>query len=143
MSIRFIEEDRKVRVLGRTIAKRWLSEVIRREGKRCGDITYVFCSDKFLLDINMRFLHRDYFTDVISFDYSYADLISGDIMISVDRVKENAETLDVSYLDELRRIMVHGLLHLIGYDDTTAESKAVMSALEDLYLGVAQEEGKY
>jgi len=143
MSIRFIEEDRKVRVLGRTIAKRWLSDVIRREVKRTGDITYVFCSDQFLLGINKRFLHRDYFTDVISFDYSDGDLISGDIMISVDRVKENAETLGVSYLDELRRIMVHGLLHLIGYDDTTAELKAVMSAMEDLYLGMAREEGKY
>ena len=84
------------------------------------------------------FLKRDYFTDVISFDYTENGVVSGDIMISLDRVTENASTMGVSYLEELQRIMVHGLLHLIGYDDSTAESKAVMTGKEDLYLGKAR-----
>lgn len=138
MSVHYLEEDRKAAGFSRTVTKKWLHEVIRLEGKKVGVISYIFCSDDFLAGINIQFLHRDYFTDVISFDYTENEVISGDIMISVDRVKENAANLGVSYLDELKRIMVHGLLHLIGYDDTTDELKAIMSSREDFYLGMAQ-----
>ncbi|MDD4646265.1 MAG: rRNA maturation RNase YbeY [Bacteroidales bacterium] len=142
MSIHYLEEDRKARGFNRTATKNWLHEVIRLEGKKPGVISYIFCSDEYLVNINMQFLKRDYFTDVISFDYTENGIISGDIMISVDRVKENAANLGIPYLDELKRIMVHGLLHLIGYDDNTEELRANMSAREDLYLGMVGKEVK-
>ena len=132
--IHYLEEDRKEKSLNRPVAKKWLLEVIKQEGKIPGVVNYIFCSDEFLVKVNIEFLKRDYFTDVISFDYTENDVISGDIMISVDRVAENASTMGVSYLEELNRIMVHGLLHLIGYEDSTKEFKAIMTAKEDLYL---------
>lgn len=137
--IHYLEEDRKEKSLNRPAAKKWLLEVVKEEGKKPGVINYIFCSDEFLVKVNMEFLKRDYFTDVISFDYSENGLISGDIMISLDRVAENAGNLGISYLEELKRIMVHGLLHLIGYDDSTKDLKAVMTAREDLYLARAQD----
>jgi probable rRNA maturation factor len=137
MAVHYLEEDRKATGFSRAVTKRWLSEVVRLEGKKLAVVNYVFCSDDFLLDINMRFLKKDYFTDVISFDYTEKEVISGDIMISVDRVQENAVMMGVSYIEELRRVMVHGLLHLIGYEDNTDELKDIMSRKEDLYLGMA------
>ncbi|MFA5815380.1 MAG: rRNA maturation RNase YbeY [Bacteroidales bacterium] len=142
MSVHYLEEDRKATGFNRTVTKKWLHDVVRLEGKKPGVISYIFCSDDFLVDINIKFLKRDYYTDVISFDYTKNDVISGDIMISVDRVKENAANMGVAYIEELKRIMVHGLLHLIGYEDSAKESKAIMSSREDLYLGMAKEEGK-
>ena len=136
--IHYLEEDRKENSLKRAAAKKWLMEVVNSEGMKLGVINYIFCSDEFLVKVNIEFLKRDYFTDVISFDYTENGVVSGDIMISLDRVTENASTMGVSYLEELQRIMVHGLLHLIGYDDSTAESKAVMTGKEDLYLGKAR-----
>jgi rRNA maturation RNase YbeY len=137
MAIHFLEEDRKERGFRRAETKKWLQEVVALEGKKSGIITYVFCSDEFLAGINMQFLKRDYYTDVISFDYSENGVVGGDIMISIDRVRENADKLGVGYLDELRRIMVHGLLHIIGYEDDTDESRKNMSSREDLYLAIA------
>jgi len=142
MSVHYLEEDRKASGFNRTETKKWLHEVIRPAGKKPGVISYIFCSDEYLVNINMQFLKRDYFTDVISFDYTENGIISGDIMISIDRVKENAANLGIPYLDELKRIMVHGLLHLIGYDDNTEELRANMSTREDLYLGMVGKEVK-
>lgn len=142
MSVHYLEEDRKVTGFNRTVTKNWLHEVVKLEGKKPGVISYIFCSDEFLVDINIQFLKKDYYTDVISFDYSEKGVISGDIMISVDRVKENAANLGISYIDELKRIMVHGLLHLIGYDDSTDELRANMSRREDLYLALGREQFK-
>ncbi len=139
MAIHYLEEDRKENSFNRTETKKWLQEVVRVEGKKTGVVNYIFCSDEFLVGINMQFLKRDYYTDVISFDYSKNGVVSGDIMISVERVRENAEIVGVSYLEELKRIMVHGLLHLIGYEDSTKELKAIMSSREDLYLGITRE----
>ena len=142
MSVHYLEEDRKATGFNRTATKNWLHEVVRLEGMKPGVISYIFCSDEFLLGINIQFLKHDYYTDVISFDYTERGIISGDIMISVDRIQENAKKMGVSYLDELKRVMVHGLLHLIGYDDTTKELKARMSSREDLYLAMAREQVK-
>jgi len=139
MSIHYLEEDRKAKEIKRTETRNWLHEVIRMEGKKPGVISYIFCSDEYLVGVNKKFLNRDYFTDVISFDYSEKELISGDIMISIDRVRDNAANLGNDYLEELKRIMVHGLLHLVGYDDTTSELKAIMTGKEDFYLGIARE----
>ncbi|TSA35361.1 MAG: rRNA maturation RNase YbeY [Porphyromonadaceae bacterium] len=142
MSIHYLEEDRKATGFNRTVTKKWLHDIVRLEGKKPGVISYIFCSDEFLVDINIKFLKRDYYTDVISFDYTENEVISGDIMVSVDRVKENAVNMGVVYIEELKRIMVHGLLHLIGYKDSTKELKAIMSSREDFYLAMAKEEGK-
>ena len=140
MAVHYIEEDRKASGFGRMETRNWLHEVIRLEGKKAGVINFIFCSDEYLVEINKQFLKRDYFTDVISFDYTEDDLVSGDIMISVDRVKENAINLGVSFPDEMKRIMVHGVLHLIGYDDATDEMRSNMSSREDLYLARVREQ---
>ena len=142
MAVHYIEEDRKATGFKRAVTKKWLHDVVTIEGKKAGVINFIFCSDEFLADINFEFLKRDYYTDVITFDYTKNGNISGDIMISVDRVNENALNFDVTVTEELKRMMVHGLLHLIGYDDVTEELKAVMSAREDFYLAMGKEDAK-
>jgi len=110
--------------------KNWLMSVLKSEQKEVGDIQYIFCSDEDLLQINQDHLNHDTFTDIITFDYSEDDLISAEIYISTERVKDNAETFDVEVDDELKRVMVHGLLHCCGYDDSSEALKAQMRALE-------------
>ncbi|MFO7615708.1 MAG: rRNA maturation RNase YbeY [Bacteroidales bacterium] len=134
MAIQIVEEDRPFRKIKRSAIKEMARGVIEGEGKKEGEVSIVFGSDQFLLDINQRFLNRDYLTDVISFDYEEEGLVSGDILISVDRVKENATSYGVSFPDEMQRIIIHGLLHLIGYEDDTKENKAIMTSRENLYL---------
>lgn len=112
----------------------WIEKIIQSEKKEAGDISFVFCSDHYLLGINKEFLNHDYFTDVITFDYVEGDKISGDIFISIDRVKENAETFNVTYKNELNRVMIHGILHLLGYKDKSVQEKQLMTQKEDEYL---------
>jgi rRNA maturation RNase YbeY len=140
MAIHFITQDRNPEGFKRKIIKEWMEGVIRKESKRVGVTNMIFCSDEYLLEVNKEFLKREYLTDVISFDYTKEDKISGDVLVSVDRVKENAKENGVTFLEELKRVMVHGLLHLIGYDDNTVENKAIMTAMEDLYLKGSPEE---
>lgn len=109
----------------------WLKTVVESEGKTLGDLSYIFCSDQDLLDINQTYLNHDTFTDIITFDYSEDDFISAEIYISIDRVKENAKTFDVEFENELRRVMVHGVLHCCKYGDSTKELKANMRQLEN------------
>lgn len=106
------------------------------EIKTLGDISIIFCSDNYILDVNLRYLHHDYFTDVITFDYCEGNRLSGDLFISVDSVRENAVEFGTEFDDELHRVIVHGLLHLIGYDDHTPEDQKLMSEKEDYYLGL-------
>ncbi|MCB0769819.1 MAG: rRNA maturation RNase YbeY [Flavobacteriales bacterium] len=113
---------------------RWLSTVAREHGHSIGELTYVLLSDKALLDYNRRYLDHDEYTDVITFDGQTGTGVSGDILISYDRVKENAATFGVSAQNELRRVMVHGLLHLLGHRDKTKAQRAEMRVLEDRYL---------
>lgn len=119
----------------RSVAK-WLTLVAHREGYIIGELTYIFCSDDGLLDINNRFLNHDYYTDVITFDYSVETMAAGDIFISIDRVSENAQEYGVPFIDEVHRVLVHGLLHLIGYKDDSDKAKNEMRGLEDLYLSL-------
>ena len=112
----------------------WIEKIIQSEKKEAGDISFIFCSDHYLLGINKEFLNHDYFTDVITFDYVEGDKISGDIFISIDRVKENAETFNVTYKNELNRVMIHGILHLLGYKDKSVQEKQLMTQKEDEYL---------
>lgn len=112
----------------------WIINVARHKGRLIEGLNYIFCSDAYLLDINQRFLKHDYLTDIITFPAEGNESLAGDIFISVDRVKENAEIYNVSFEEELRRVMVHGLLHLMGLTDATSEEKAVMRAEEDAML---------
>ncbi|NHF59055.1 rRNA maturation RNase YbeY [Flavobacteriaceae bacterium TP-CH-4] len=109
----------------------WISRVIESEGKKLGELSYVFCSDRYLLEINQKYLGHDTYTDIITFDYCEAFSMSGDFFISVERVKENASELAIAFEEELRRVMVHGVLHLLGYDDKKKKDQAVMRRKED------------
>ena len=104
------------------------------EGCVLGDITFVFCSDEELLGVNKEFLNHDYYTDIITFDYSEGSVISGDLFISIDRVKENALSFNVKIMEELHRIAFHGVLHLLGYNDKTEAEVIIMRAKENHYL---------
>ena len=114
--------------------RRWLESVATKEGRILGEINIIFCSDEYLLDINKKYLNHDYYTDVITFDYSEGNVISGDIFISVDRAKENAQTYNQTFNKELNRVIVHGILHLIGYNDKTENEQKIMRQKEDYYL---------
>jgi len=113
---------------------RWLKMVAESEIKRLGDISIIFCSDPYILEVNLKYLQHDYFTDIITFDYCEGNRLSGDLFISVDSVRENAEYYSVEFEDELNRVIVHGILHLIGYDDHSDEEKIIMRKKENYYL---------
>jgi len=114
--------------------KAWLNEVARQEGKRILELTYVFCSDDYLLQINQEYLNHDTLTDIVTFDNSEdPNKIEGDIFISIDRVKENGDALGTKET-ELGRVMVHGLLHLLGYKDKKKKDKGLMTEKEDFYI---------
>lgn len=126
---RLIEEERE-RV------KEWIRRVAATYGYRTGDIHYIFCTDEQLLTVNQQFLHHDYYTDVITFDYSTSVRLSGDIFISLEMVSNNARELGCSEDDELRRILIHGILHLTGQGDKTPETKAEMTRKENEALAM-------
>ncbi len=136
--ILYYYEDLDFIFKGKTLNNRWLRLVAESEIKRAGDISIIFCSDNYILDINQRYLQHDYFTDIITFDYCEGDRLSGDLFISIDSVRENAREYGTEFKDELNRVIVHGLLHLIGYDDHTAEEKEVMRKKEDYYLSLRE-----
>ena len=130
----YYNEDIKFTLKGKLLNNRWLKMVIESEIKKPGDISLIFCSDRYILDVNMKYLQHDYFTDIITFDYCEGNRISGDLFISIDSVKENSSYYGVEFDTELDRVMVHGVLHLIGYDDHTPEDIAVMRQKENYYI---------
>jgi probable rRNA maturation factor len=109
----------------------WISKVILSEKKKVGEISYVFCDDDYLLKLNQEHLNHDTLTDIISFDYTMGNEISGDIFISVERVRENATDFNATFDEELKRVMVHGVLHYCGYKDKTEEDSVLMRSKED------------
>lgn len=109
----------------------WISNVISSENKKEGDINYVFCDDEYILEINKQYLDHDYYTDIISFDYSVGNELHGDIFISIERVRENAIEFDVTFDEELKRVLAHGVLHYCGYKDKTKEEELLMRSKED------------
>lgn len=129
--IRFTSQDTEIPELDRLLVLRWLKKVAESHGYMVGDITYIFCSDERELEVNREFLQHDYYTDTITFSYSTADQLRGDIFISVDTVRSNAEGLGVTYEEELLRVMVHSLIHLTGQNDKTPETRAVMTQKEN------------
>jgi probable rRNA maturation factor len=117
--------------------KSWISAAISSEGFNLGELNYIFCTDNYLLSINKQYLNHSTYTDIVTFDNSEkADLIEGDIFISVDRVTENAVKFNVGVDNEVRRVMIHGALHLMGYTDKTKAQKALMREKEDAYLSL-------
>lgn len=127
-------QDTKFVFKYKSLNNRWLRMVAESEIRRIGDISIIFCSDNYILDINRKYLGHDYFTDIITFDYCSGNVLSGDLFISVDTVKENSVEYGTEFEDELNRVIVHGILHLIGYDDHTDEDVKVMREKENYYL---------
>jgi len=109
----------------------WISEIISSENKIEGEINYIFCDDDYLLEINQQYLNHDTLTDIISFDYSLGNEINGDIYISIERVKDNAVDFNVSFDEELKRVLAHGVLHYCGYKDKTESDEHLMRSKED------------
>lgn len=136
--ILYYYEDIDFQFRNKTRTNRWLRLVAESEIKRIGDISIIFCSDNYILDVNQKYLQHDYFTDIITFDYCEGDRLSGDLFISVDSVRENSIEYGTDFADELNRVIVHGLLHLIGYDDHTESDVAVMRKKENYYLSLRE-----
>lgn len=114
---------------------RWIKEIADGYGKKTGDIAYVFCDDQKILEVNNQYLEHDYYTDIITFDYTTGNTISGDIFISLDTVKSNADEYGADFETELHRILIHGILHLCGNDDKSPELRADMTNKENKALG--------
>lgn len=136
VSINYYFEDIKEFTIDFPKSSSWIQQTISKEKHTSGDISFIFCSDLYLLGINKEYLKHDYFTDIITFDYVEDGIVSGDIFISIDRVKENATLYKVDFLSEINRIMIHGILHLLGYKDKKPADKSLMTNKEDYYLSI-------
>jgi rRNA maturation RNase YbeY len=129
----FFEETKPIK-LKKTVLKKHIISLISSELKKTGNISIVFCSDDYLLEMNNKYLEHDYFTDIITFDYVENDIVSGDLFISIDRVNDNAEKFKTTFLNELVRVVFHGVLHLTGYKDKTTPDQKLMREKENFYL---------
>jgi len=136
MPIRFFSEEIEFKIESPRKTAKWIIESAKRERKSVLDVNYVFCSDSYLLSINKEFLSHDTFTDIITFDDSKGKSISGEIYISLERVKENSIKFNSSFQDELLRVMIHGILHLSGYKDKLASEILTMRKKEEAYLSL-------
>lgn len=132
--IQYIAEEIELPTLEKRSVNRWIKEVAADYGKKLGEIAFVFCSDARILEVNKQYLNHDYYTDIITFDYTEASVISGDIFISIDTVKSNAEEFSQNFITELHRIIIHGILHLCGLDDKTPELRLEMTRKENAAL---------
>lgn len=132
--IELFYEDIQPLKLRKTHIKKYINLLINSEFKKTGDITVIFCSDNYLLDVNIQYLKHNYYTDIITFNYVEGNTISGDLFISVERVIENAQNFKTSWVKELYRVIFHGLLHLTGYNDKTPEESKIIREKEDKYL---------
>ena len=131
MAIHFFTEDiKEVRIPKRKV-RTWINQCIVSHNKATGDINFIFCSDEYLRKINIEYLNHDFYTDIITFNNNENNKVSGDIYISLDRVRENAEEFEVSFHAELQRVVIHGVLHLLGYEDHSEKEKATMRKAED------------
>ena len=142
IDLSFYSEDCKFEVEDKERYSRWIADASKREEVEPDTINLIFCSDNHILKINNEYLQHDYFTDIITFDYSEYEEetkhISGDLFISIDTVRSNASTFDVTFREELDRVIIHGILHLIGYNDKSVEEQKDMRQKEDFYLGTRE-----
>ena len=136
MSITFSTENIKFTLDNESRVKKWITSIVHMQGKRVGSINYLFCDDAHLLGINQSFLNHDTYTDVITFDYVVGDMVSGDIVISVERVKENALLFASPFEKELHRVIIHGVLHLLGQGDKSDKEAEEMRKKEEEALAV-------
>ena len=134
--IRYYQEDIDFKFKHKLLNNKWLKFVAESEVRSLGDIGIIFCSDNYILDVNMKYLQHDYFTDIITFDYCEGSKLSGDLFISIDSVRDNAAFYGTEFEDQLNRVIVHGILHLIGYDDHSESEQAMMRSKEDYYLSL-------
>lgn len=139
--INFYTEDIKFTLKNKIILKQWITSTIENSKHKVGEITFIFCSDNYLLKMNKEYLHHNTYTDIITFDYSafllskgFKGIISGDIFISIERVKENSGKFSKTFEEELHRVIIHGVLHLLGYTDKTKIAKSAMTKQEDVCL---------
>ena len=136
--ISYYFEDTDFIFRGKSKNSKWLRLVAESEIRKIGDISIIFCSDNYILDVNQKYLQHDYFTDIITFDYCEGDRLSGDLFISVDSVRENAQEYGTEFKEELNRVIVHGILHLIGYDDHCNDDILEMRKKENYYLSLRE-----
>jgi probable rRNA maturation factor len=130
--LKFFSEEIEFKVPQSVKTAKWIKSISQSEDYKIGELNYIFCSDEYLLEINRQYLEHDYYTDIITFDNSEEEgKLEGDIYVSVDRVRDNAVSMDVPFDVELRRVLIHGLLHLIGFEDSDDELKKQMRAKED------------
>lgn len=134
MAIIYQNEDVKSPLIKKREITKWIKDVAASYGKEVGDVSYIFCSDEKILEINKEYLQHDYYTDIITFDYTDENLISGDIFISLDTVKSNSEQFNTDYSEELHRIIIHGILHLCGIDDKGEGEREHMTECENKAL---------
>jgi rRNA maturation RNase YbeY len=132
MAISYVSEGVKKPKLSYLIISKWLEQVIVKFGYLTGDLTFIFCDDEYLKDVNLKYLNHDFYTDIVTFDYrNEGSVISGDMFISINRVKENSAFFSCDINDEFLRVMVHGILHLLEFNDITDEEKRLMRSTED------------
>jgi len=134
LAINFHEKEYSAGIKNKNLLKKWLKDLIEMEHASPGQINIIFTSDSHLLELNKEYLSKDYLTDIITFDYSGNQQVAGDLFISISRVLDNSKTFAVTFEMELKRVIVHGVLHLLGYDDGSEKEKSQMRRMEDKYL---------
>ena len=142
MAIAYYAEEVKLPAIKKKAVGDWIRKVASLYGKRTGDISYIFCSDEKILEVNKQYLQHDYYTDIISFDYTEGTKISGDLFISLDTVKSNSENFWTDYTEELHRIIIHGILHLCGINDKGPGEREIMTQKENEALALLPEEDR-
>ncbi len=130
-TISYTTEDIDWAISDREKIDQWIVQVVTNHHKTIGELNYIFCSDNYILEINKEHLNHNYFTDIITFDYTVGDIISGDLFISIDTVRDNAATYNCSFENELHRVIIHGVLHLLGFNDKTDAEQEIMTAKEN------------
>jgi rRNA maturation RNase YbeY len=136
MAITYHTENDRIPPIKKRIINKWVTSVAKSYGKKIGEIAYIFCSEERILEINKQYLHHDYYTDIITFDYSEDNIISGDIFVCTDTIKSNSEKYSVIYSEELHRVLIHGILHLCGIDDKSPDERRIMEINENKALSI-------
>ncbi|BDX37535.1 endoribonuclease YbeY [Tenuifilaceae bacterium CYCD] len=136
MPIKYQSQDIKFVLKEKRKISRWINDVIKSHQRKLGNVSYIFCSNDYILDLNKQYLNHNYFTDIITFDYCSDNIVEGDIFISIDTVLDNSHRFKTNFSDELLRVIIHGVLHLVGFSDKTAKQQKQMRVLEDEALSI-------